>query len=313
VGRGPFAKVHRSLWDGTLGPQWPGWSLFVYMLANCDAEGVIDVTPESIAARSGMPLDEVLRGIAILEAPDARSRTPDEEGRRIVRLDEHRDWGWLIVNLAQFRSGGEDPRSATLRQRRHRATVTGDDARSRPVTAGHALAREAEAEAEVDAERTNQPTAAAARRLGGIDAQGAARLSGEHPEFARWYAAYPLHKARRAAARAYAAAIRRGATPEQLRAGALSYARECASADRPADKVKHPATWLNADCWLDGQPAGGSAPYGEPGPPTGAPGAAPPPRPMFTPDEERPPTDEEQAEVAEMVAGLMSKLGGGNQ
>jgi len=154
VPRGPFAKVYRSLWDGTLSASWPGWSLFVYMLSNCDADGVIDATPEAIASRSGMPLDQVLAGIQVLEAPDPRSRTPDEEGRRILRLEPHRDWGWRIVNLAQFRSGDEDPRSATLRQRRHRASVTGSHAVSRPVTGGDARSREAEAEAEAD----EQPT-----------------------------------------------------------------------------------------------------------------------------------------------------------
>lgn len=294
AGRGPFAKVHRSLWDGTLGPQWPGWSLFVYMLANCDADGVIDVTPESIAARSGMPLDEVQRGIIILESPDPRSRTPDEDGRRIVRLDAHRDWGWLIVNLAQFRSGDEDPRSATLRQRRHRARVTTDDAASRPVTGGHAQAREAEADAD------NKHSAEAAPRL---ERSG----RGEHPDFATWYTAYPVHAARRAAARAYRSALGRGASPAVLLAGAVKYAAMCRETDRPRDKTKHPATWLNADCWMDeSQGSGSSGPGGRPEPPVGAIVGAP----RLTPEELRPPTAEERARVREMVAEVTSKLGG---
>lgn len=72
----------------------------------------------------------------------------------------------------------------------------------------------------------------------------------EEPEgFAEWYTAYPRHSGRDAAARAYAAALRRGATRDELFAGAQRYATE--RAGEPAEFTKLPATWLNAGCWKD--------------------------------------------------------------
>ena len=45
-----------------------------------------------------------MTGIEFLEKEDPYSRTPDENGKRIARLDEHRPWGWYIVNHKQYRN-----------------------------------------------------------------------------------------------------------------------------------------------------------------------------------------------------------------
>lgn len=62
--------------------------------------------------------------------------------------------------------------------------------------------------------------------------------------FDAFWEAYPLHKAKGAAVKAWAKAILR-APPEEIIAAAERY--------RPAEPkfTKHPATWLNQDCWTD--------------------------------------------------------------
>ena len=45
--------------------------------------------------------------LAILEAPDPDSQTPEEDGRRIVRLDPDRAWGWRVVNIQMYRGMGD--------------------------------------------------------------------------------------------------------------------------------------------------------------------------------------------------------------
>jgi len=67
--------------------------------------------------------------------------------------------------------------------------------------------------------------------------------------FDEFYAEYPLHKSPRDALRAYRAAIRGGATHAELMAGLERYKREVRG--RQPRHIKHPATWLNAGCWLD--------------------------------------------------------------
>ena len=56
------------------------------------------MTPAALAARTRIPLEEVKAMLHTLEQPDPESRTPDADGRRIARLDEHRSWGWHIIN-----------------------------------------------------------------------------------------------------------------------------------------------------------------------------------------------------------------------
>jgi hypothetical protein len=100
---GPFVKVYRALWDGSLAACPEAAFVFIVMLAHADAEGIVDMTHEAIAARSRVPLEEVRAAIDALEAEDRESRSPEEGGARIVRLDAHRSWGWRIVNYRKYR------------------------------------------------------------------------------------------------------------------------------------------------------------------------------------------------------------------
>ena len=70
--------------------------------------------------------------------------------------------------------------------------------------------------------------------------------------FDEFWAGYPRKVAKDAAAKAYAAAIKRGATPEALHAGAKRYAGERAGQDPRF--TKHATTWLNGGCWSDEPP-----------------------------------------------------------
>ncbi len=64
--------------------------------------GIVDMTRESLAREFNIPLKEINRCIAILESPDPKSRNPAHEGRRLLRLDDHRDWGWRITNWKDY-------------------------------------------------------------------------------------------------------------------------------------------------------------------------------------------------------------------
>lgn len=167
-GRGGFAKVFSSLWDGTLADRWETWSVFVFMLAHSDAEGVVDMTPEAIARRSCIPVDKVRAALEVLMAPDPNSRTPDHDGRRIVLIDEHRTWGWRVVNHGAYRNRRDTAerkaqnRDAQVKRRERQhlsATVSHRQPRvshCQPPSAivSHVSAY-AEAEADAEAERVN--------------------------------------------------------------------------------------------------------------------------------------------------------------
>lgn len=77
---------------------------------------------------------------------------------------------------------------------------------------------------------------------------------GNIPGFGEFWAAYPKRVARAAAEKAFARAVAGGASPASIIAGARRYAVDREGQD--PKWTKHPATWLNGECWTD-EPAGG--------------------------------------------------------
>jgi hypothetical protein len=155
-----FAKIFTQILDSSIAEDYRVRHIFEDLLKLCDPNGVVDMTRESIARRLNVPVEIVRDGIAKLETPDPQSRNPDHDGRRIMRLDEHRDWGWSIVNYDLYRgiASEEDRRQRTkarvqkLRERRKQpdlpsvepgsadsnAPVTPGNAGNAPVTPGNA-------------------------------------------------------------------------------------------------------------------------------------------------------------------------------
>jgi len=98
-----FAKIFEQIYDSSIADDWQTRVVFQDLLILADSDGVVDKTHESIAARTRIPIALIKKAIDKLEQPDPRSRTPEEEGRRIIRIDPHRDWGWQIVNYKLYR------------------------------------------------------------------------------------------------------------------------------------------------------------------------------------------------------------------
>ncbi|MEO5802569.1 MAG: hypothetical protein ABIR24_03500 [Verrucomicrobiota bacterium] len=98
-----FAKVFQQILDSSVATDYLVRLVFEDFLKLSDSDGIVDITPDAISRRTNVPLEIVLSGISELEGPDKTSRTPDNEGRRIIRLDAHRDWGWRIVNFHKYR------------------------------------------------------------------------------------------------------------------------------------------------------------------------------------------------------------------
>lgn len=112
-----YAKVWRSLWKGSMAGKPALQLVWIYMLANSDANGVVDESRSSIAGATGLSLADVSAAVDELEAPDRNSRTPDEDGRRIVRVDPRRDWGWIVVNYPKYREmRNDDDRKRQVRE-----------------------------------------------------------------------------------------------------------------------------------------------------------------------------------------------------
>jgi hypothetical protein len=86
------------------------------LLVLADRDGVIDMTMDAIARRTNVPITIIDHAISVLMQSDTSSRSDLEEGRRLVLLDSHRDWGWQIVNYDHYRRiRDEEARKAYFR------------------------------------------------------------------------------------------------------------------------------------------------------------------------------------------------------
>lgn len=86
------------------------------LLVLADRDGIVDMTLDAIARRTNVPDAIVSHAIQELMKPDERSRSHIEDGRRLVLLDSHRDWGWQIINYDHYRDiRDEEARKAYFR------------------------------------------------------------------------------------------------------------------------------------------------------------------------------------------------------
>lgn len=131
--------------------------VWITMLAVADKNGEIQASIPGLARIAGVPVPDVEVAIQKFLAPDEHSRTPDDEGRRIEKIDG----GWSLLNHAKYRlmaSKDESKTSNAERQRRHRerqkrnGRVTLSNA---PVTPNNATVTHDRDIAEAEAENKN--------------------------------------------------------------------------------------------------------------------------------------------------------------
>jgi hypothetical protein len=100
-----YTRVFVQILDSSIAEDFTLRHIFEDLFKLCDYKtGIVDMTRQALSRRLNVPLDLLNESIAKLEAPDPSSRDLEHEGRRIERLDEHRDWGWRILNWNKYES-----------------------------------------------------------------------------------------------------------------------------------------------------------------------------------------------------------------
>jgi len=111
---GMFVKLFAQILDSSIADNRKLRHFFTDLLLCADASGNVMMTDSAISRRIGADMQEVEWGLKELSSPDPRSKTPDHEGRRIERIEDH-GYGWRILNYELYRSlrDAEQLREAT--------------------------------------------------------------------------------------------------------------------------------------------------------------------------------------------------------
>jgi len=223
-----YGKVFNSLWTGSMRGKSDLQLVFVFMISNCDARGILDMIPKAIADATGLPLERVIDAIRELEEGDPMSRTADFEGSRIARLDNHRDWGWLILNHEKYLNRKDLDRERSLtreRVRKHRNAV------KRSVTLGNAIQTQIQTHKE--------------KTLGQADARPSLSLISFEDNF---WPQYPRKVGKAAASKAWKKLTQ--AELDHVMDGLRRY-KATEWQGREIQFIPHAASWLNGRRWDD--------------------------------------------------------------
>jgi hypothetical protein len=224
-----YAKLFTSIYQGTLRGNSHGLLVFTNLLAHCDKDGIVDMHPRAIAEEVGLTPDQVRDALLVLESPDDESRSPEEQGRRIVRLDEHRAWGWRVVNYLKYRA----IRNEDDRREQNRLSQARWREKNKPASAKVSQRKAQSAHTEADAEALNTVSASA-------------------DVFASFWSSWPKHPrkvARKQCEKKFNAALADGISPAAIMA---AVERAKASEDWRKDGgafIPAPMTWLNQARW----------------------------------------------------------------
>jgi hypothetical protein len=91
--------VNSSVWAESLATR----VLWITMLAMSDENGFVSSSKSGLLRAANVPVDDFDVAIKTLESPDVESRTPDNNGRRVEKIDG----GWVILNFMKYRARSE--------------------------------------------------------------------------------------------------------------------------------------------------------------------------------------------------------------
>lgn len=112
--------VDSSIWDEDIATRL----VWITLLVTADETGFVRTTDTALARRANVPYEDCLRALEVLKAPDPRSRSEKEGGRRI----RTEDGGFFLINYADYREiRTKKQLQDAERQRRYRASKPKED------------------------------------------------------------------------------------------------------------------------------------------------------------------------------------------
>lgn len=97
-----YAKVFQKMLDSSIWLECDSTRVvWLTLLLSMDSDGFAQfASVDNLARRARVKPSLTARAVATLEAPDPKSTTPDDDGRRIKRVQG----GWIVINCQKYRN-----------------------------------------------------------------------------------------------------------------------------------------------------------------------------------------------------------------
>jgi hypothetical protein len=96
----PYVKIFRSILLSSIQSEsYPTRLVWQTILALKDENGIVEASIPGLANEARVTLVECEEALRVLTSPDPYSRTPDEDGRRMLAIEG----GWKVVNHRKYR------------------------------------------------------------------------------------------------------------------------------------------------------------------------------------------------------------------
>lgn len=222
-----FTKLDQGILQSSIMAEPPEvFKVFVAILASTGPDGIARVSSTFLAAACFFPLDAVDKALLILESPDPRSRSLNDDGRRIRRVDG----GYFVINYEKYRSFCPQP---------------GD-----PESPGAIRTRRWREKKDQDVTVTSQNH----RDVSSASASASVSLEDLEKEFARFYDGYDYKVSKDDARDAFKALRRKGIQEKEIIAavnGYLAFLKMKKDQDHFEQSKMYPATFLRKNRWRD--------------------------------------------------------------
>ena len=239
-GEDMYGKIFEQIYDGTLREEPITRLVFMDMIILADRDGIVDMTHEALSARTNVPVEKIYKSIERLEAPDLRSRSADESGARIVRIDEHRDWGWKLVNYEFYLKKGsyEDKKEKDRKRIAEKRNKNKGVAKSRKES--HEIAKVAHIDIDKDIDKDKRKKYKRKKSYSG--------------DFLRFYQNYPKHTDKAEAFLVWKNLDGNRPDTDELIAAVnnqKAHKEHLVNTNQFCPEWKSPARWLRRKCWED--------------------------------------------------------------
>lgn len=148
-----YGKLFDSTFTGSMfGKGSTIFAVWGYAIANAKRDGSVEINPNMLAAVLGDTVEGVTSALRFLQEPDPKSRSKNEEGRRLIQEGEYQ---YRIVNHPLYngmRNEGERREYNRIKQREHRQRVS--NGLSNTVSHGQPPSASVSVAVDVDVDKT---------------------------------------------------------------------------------------------------------------------------------------------------------------